>query len=230
MNIFVYSDESGVFDREHNKYFVFGGLVFLSKDDRDICARKYLHAERIVRTSESISKDSEVKATLISNKMKSKLYRSLNSVHKFGVVIDQSKLSPTIFSDKKTKQRYLDWAYKIAIKRKLESLIRQKLITPSDVERLFFYIDEHTTATNGKYELCEALVQEFKLGTHNWNWSTYYPPLFPKLEEVGLKYCNSKSQTLVRASDIVANKLYYLATQKKCADLISDNFYIWRHP
>lgn len=28
MNIFVYSDESGVFDKIHNKIFVFGGAIF----------------------------------------------------------------------------------------------------------------------------------------------------------------------------------------------------------
>ena len=27
MNIYVYSDESGVFDKEHKDYFVFGGLM-----------------------------------------------------------------------------------------------------------------------------------------------------------------------------------------------------------
>ena len=26
MNIFVHSDESGVFDRQHNSWFVFGGV------------------------------------------------------------------------------------------------------------------------------------------------------------------------------------------------------------
>ena len=31
MNIYIYSDESGVFDKEHNDYFVFGGLILLGK-------------------------------------------------------------------------------------------------------------------------------------------------------------------------------------------------------
>ena len=31
MDIFVYSDESGVFDVSHNEYFVFGGLILLGK-------------------------------------------------------------------------------------------------------------------------------------------------------------------------------------------------------
>ena len=44
MNIFIYSDESGVFDKVHNKYFVFGGIMFLSKDERDNFNRKYINA------------------------------------------------------------------------------------------------------------------------------------------------------------------------------------------
>ena len=38
MNIFVYSDESGVFDVKHNEIYVFAGVVYLSKEDRDIAS------------------------------------------------------------------------------------------------------------------------------------------------------------------------------------------------
>lgn len=112
MNIFIYSDESGVFDNVHNSIFVFGGVVFLSKDDRDICSRKYINAERTVRKTKGFSPDCEVKATTISNSDKNKLYRSLNSVHKFGIVIHQDKVLQRIYGSKKDKQRYLDFAYK----------------------------------------------------------------------------------------------------------------------
>lgn len=46
MNIFVYSDESGVFDAAHNDIFVFGGVLFLDKESKDANARKFVHAER----------------------------------------------------------------------------------------------------------------------------------------------------------------------------------------
>ena len=101
MNIFVYSDESGVLDKIHNNYFIFGGLIFLSKNDRDIWSRKYKKAERTIRQIEKINKDNEVKATTISNKSKSKLYRSLNQVEKFGIVIHQKELSDKLFKSKK---------------------------------------------------------------------------------------------------------------------------------
>ena len=49
MDLFVYSDESGVFDYKHNKIFTFGGLIFIGKEQKDIATRKFLHAERCLR-------------------------------------------------------------------------------------------------------------------------------------------------------------------------------------
>ena len=63
MNIYVYSDESGVFDSKNNDYFVFAGIIFLSKESHEIWKRKYLSAERTIRKSEELSKEVEVKAT-----------------------------------------------------------------------------------------------------------------------------------------------------------------------
>ena len=47
MDLFVYSDESGVFDKAHNEIFVFGGLIFIGKDQKDEYARRYI-ADEIV--------------------------------------------------------------------------------------------------------------------------------------------------------------------------------------
>ena len=40
MDLFIYSDESGVFDKVHNEIFVYGGLIFLSKEEKDDYNRK----------------------------------------------------------------------------------------------------------------------------------------------------------------------------------------------
>ena len=47
MDLFIYSDESGVFDKVHNEIYVYGGLIFCGKDQKDIYARKYIAAERV---------------------------------------------------------------------------------------------------------------------------------------------------------------------------------------
>lgn len=211
MNIYVYSDESGVFDKKHNDYFVFGGLILLGTENKENWSRKYSSIEKILRTNKKVNSDYELKATRITNKEKGKLFRALNGCFKFGVIIRQKNVLDRIFLSKKDKQRYLDYAYKIAVKRGFERLIQNKAIYPDEVERLYFYVDEHTTATNGRYELWQALEQEFKLGTYNYKYDTYYPPIFREMKAVHLEYCNSKSKLLVRAADIVANKIYYLA-------------------
>lgn len=211
MNIYVYSDESGVFDKEHNDYFVFGGLILLGTEDKENWSRKYASIEKILRANKGVAADYELKATQVTNKEKGKLFRALNGCCKFGVVVRQKSVLDRIFLSKKDKQRYLDYAYKIAVKRAFEGLIHDRMINPDEVERLYFYVDEHTTATNGRYELQEALEQEFKLGTFNYKYDTYYSPIFKEMKAVQLEYCNSKSKLLVRAADIVANKIYYLA-------------------
>lgn len=209
MNIYVYSDESGVLDKAHNEYFVFGGLVFLSKETREVMTRKYVAAEKKIRKGGKYVAKSELKASTIKSEDKRKLYRILGDCYKFGLVIKQKHVLDSIMSNKKSKQRYLDFAYKIGVKRLLQRLIAEGVIIPEEVRNIYFYVDEHTTATNGVYELRESLEEEFKNGIHSWNFNQFFPPIFPKMGSVELHYCNSAVVTLVRAADIVANRIYH---------------------
>ena len=104
MNIYVYSDESGVLDKSHNDYYVFGGLLFISEDDRDTFSRKFIAAEKNIRTFESIAPYIEVKASNFKPKSKNKLYRCLANTERFGVAISQKKLTnDALFSNKKNE-------------------------------------------------------------------------------------------------------------------------------
>lgn len=174
-----------------------------------------------------MTKDYELKATAITNKEKGKLFRSLNKCHKFGVIIREQKVLNRIFESKKDKQRYLDYAYKIAIKRAFQELMKKKILDETKVENLYFFVDEHTTATNGCYELREGLEQEFKNGTYNWKYDTYFPPIFSNLGSVQLDFCNSQKKLLVRNADIIANRIFYYAKQANFEKLCSiKNLYI----
>lgn len=229
MNLYIYSDESGVFDKEHNDYFVFGGIICIGTEEKELLSRRYSSVEKVLRKSKGVTSDYELKSTRITNEEKGKLFRSLNNYFKFGVVIREKKVLNRIFYSKKDKQRYLDYAYKIAVKRAFKHLIKTGVINPSEIKRLYFFVDEHTTATNGKYELQEALEQEFKLGTFNYNYVVYYEPIFKSIQEVKLEYCNSASKLLVRAADIVANKIYYYARNEQRIKLknLSKTFVIY---
>lgn len=212
MNLYIYSDESGVFDKKHNDIFVFAGIICIGNTEKDKYSRLYKKAEQVVRESSKYD-FAELKACKIKNKDKGKLFRSMNNAYKFSVIIDQQQVLDRIFKSKKDKQRYLDYAYKRAVKAALEDMLHKNIIKDESIENLFLYVDEHSTATNGRYELQESLESEFKNGTYNFDWRTAYPPLFSCLKSVNVEFCNSKRKYLVRASDIVANKIYYLATK-----------------
>ena len=219
-----------MFDKKHNDYFVFGGLIFLSSEDRDVWCRKYSNVENVIRQEERIPKNKEIKASSVSVKSKYSLFRSLKNADKFCAVISQKKLSDKIFLDKKNKQRYLDWAYKMAVKKKLQDLLANGSIRASEVENIYFFVDEHTTATSGIYELKESLEQEFKRGRFNYEWSFFHPPLFEGLKSITVKYVNSEKCTLVRAADIIANHFYYLAyTNNGIADH-DEKTIVYYHP
>lgn len=226
MEIFVYSDESGTFDKVHNEYFVFGGVILLGPEMRDNELRKFINAERTIRKIGSYESCAELKACRISNKEKGKLFRSLNNCIRFGVVVRQRNILDRIFGGKKDKQRYLDYAYKIGLRRCFEKLIEENVINPNEVTSIRIYADEHTTATNGRYELREGLEQELKNGTFNYNYVKFFPPVFKNLKEINLQNCNSCKNTLVRAADIVANRIYYEAVS---GNLISIRDKVYLH-
>lgn len=218
MKIFIHVDESGVFDVAHNDYYIYGGVIVFSREKAEVCARKYSAAENAIRHKHP--KGMELKACQISNSDKNKLFRSLNQYCKFGVVINQNDLMARIFKSKKDKQRYLDYALKIGLKRAFEQLIEKHPRIKSEAEMIIVNADEHTTATNGRYELREGLLSEFKNGTYNMKYDKFYAPVFDRLKDVHVNYCDSEKKTLVRCADIVANKIYHSATRGKRMDEI----------
>ena len=223
MDIYVYSDESGVFDFVHNKYYVYGGLILLGKDEKEALERKYKIAEKAI--AHYYPQGIELKASAIKPGHRAKLFKSANNYYKFAVVIDQNRVRKEIFNNKKTKQRFLDYAYKMGVKNALLKILELGAIQKDEVCNMYFFVDEHTTATDGRYELRESLLQEFKEGTFNMNYQLFYEPIFPDLNGLDLIYCNSAKKTLVRTSDIIANRIYHevITGNDPC---IRDNLFI----
>lgn len=88
---------------------------------------------------------------------------------------------------------------------------------------MYFYMDEHTTATDGRYELRESLEEEFKIGTMNFEYNIFHKPIFDNLHTLTLTFYDSKDKILIRAADIVANKVYYKAITGSVSELKSHN-------
>lgn len=201
MNIFVYADESGVFDRIHNDVFVLGGLIFLGNDERDEGQRRYRSVEKVQRRAGAARGHREMKAIYLTNKEKSSMFRAMNPYHRFGVVVNQQNVLTNIFENKKSKQRFLDYVFKRGLKSALQNMLIRQEIKAEDVENIYVFMDEHTTATDGRYELGESLESEFKTGTYNQTWNRFFPPLFPGMKAVQLQLKDSCQDSLVRAAD-----------------------------
>ena len=74
------------------------------------------------------------------------MFRSMNNVIKFGALVDQRRVKKNIFEDKKSKQRYLDYVFKISLKTALITLSQENRLNLSDVIYMNVFVDEHTTA------------------------------------------------------------------------------------
>lgn len=228
MNLYFYTDESGTFDCVRGKYFVYGGILFLDAERRENFARKYKAVEDAVRKDSEISDEAELKACALSVDDRRRLFRASNNEFRFGVIvhIQNLRIREKIAHNKREKQRYLDYAFKICVRRYLEYLIAKGIIIPDDVTNLHFYIDQHTTATNGRYELEEALLKEFLSGTTNFTYDCFFPPLFLNAGSLKVTYCDSKHIALIRSADIIANRIYQkLRNGSICLDK-QDNFHI----
>lgn len=230
MNIYIYSDESGVFDYANNDYFVFGGLICFGNNDKNDTIHKFAHVENTLRETGRYPSYMELKASNISNSDKGKLFRSLNHSFKFCVLVKQTELHKEIFNNKKHKQRYLDYAYKIVLKKCFETLIKRSCLKADAVEYIYVNCDEHITATDGKYELRENLLNEFKFGTFNFDWDHLYEPIFPMLKDVCVSFCDSKKNRLVRAADLIANHFWHSAIQNHGIIEAKSNTFIYALP
>lgn len=116
------------------------------------------------------------------------------------------------------------------LKKCFEKLIKHGFLNPNDVKNIYVNVDEHTTATDGRYELMENLRNEFKYGTFNYNWDKYFEPIFDKLETLEVNFCDSKNKGLIRAADIIANHYYSIFVRKDKNGLVHKNTFILTMP
>lgn len=68
VDIYVFSDESGVFDYKHQDWFVYAGMIIKGKQDIDILNRKYLALEKKLRQKEKYRKLPELKAKYLDER------------------------------------------------------------------------------------------------------------------------------------------------------------------
>lgn len=213
VKVYVFADESGTFDVDHNTFFTYGGVVILSKDAYDYSIRKYLGFESSLReNNESYKVLDEIKASNMTLRDRKRAFKLINDkrIVKFCIVINQKKLQKEIFNSKQSKQRFLDYALKRGIKEGINTLIYRNGIKYTDIDNVQVIVDEHSTSTNGRYDLYESIVSELIDGTFNFNYQRFYPAILRHLSRSNLKlqYLDSKNHALIRLSDVIANWAY----------------------
>ena len=87
---------------------------------------------------------------------------------------------------------------------------------PEGTYKIEYYNDGKIIASVKQeiYELKENLRNEFKRGTFSMTYNVFYEPIFTNLEDLDVNYCDSKKVALIRVADIIANHIYYEATNK----------------
>ena len=227
----VFSDESGVFDKDTDTFFVFGGLI-LDADSKEVSklSSLYKSIETKLRKKAVYHSVTELKASNLELQDRRRIFSLMKRFHKFGAIVNMNLLLDRIFMDKKTKQRYQDYAYRIGLKNAFKDLIYKGILNMEDEYRFTIVVDQHHSATNGKYELEESLLQEFKVGTYNKKFTEYFEPIFKNTKSLKVISADSKDSTLIRAADIVANRLYYEANHGDWKAMQDENMVITRLP
>jgi len=93
MKLYIYADESGTFDKEHNDLFVYGGLVVPGDSAKRNLERKYSAIENDIRRNASrFGEDDELKACYLRMKERKRLFALLQKSQcvQFGVVVDRA--------------------------------------------------------------------------------------------------------------------------------------------
>lgn len=212
MKLYIYADESGTFDKEHNDLFVYGGLVVPGDSAKRDLERKYSAIENDIRRNASrFGDDDELKACYLRMKERKRLFALLQKSQcvQFGVVVDQKRLHDYVFASKGSKQRYMDWALKMGVKKGVLGVVNRGIASKQDIDQIVVFVDEHSSSTEGKYNLSQSIDEEFRLGMYNPEWGTFHDPVFsPSFPKIPVRYLDSRSVTLIRAADITANWIY----------------------
>jgi hypothetical protein len=179
--------------------------VFYSKDEVDSARRRYIKALDAIKKVAPIYK--EYKASNLTKNYKRSLHNAIKDYYSLSMAVKLGVIYKHIISDKKTRCRYKDYVLKRGIKSVLSQAIESKRIRPDDDIKLYIYIDQQQTATNGYYGLSDSITEELQHGISNFDYGVYHKSLFNGSVDVNLHYCDSKHNYLIQASDILANRI-----------------------
>ncbi len=139
----------------------------------------------------------------------------MNTYDTFAVVINQDKLDAKhIFADKKSKQRYINYAYKCLMQYTMANLLNKKAIPKDEPITINIVMDSRPATKEDTEDLRLSIIESLKYGSYDAK-GKFVNPIIQNLEEVRVQYKDSETTPLVRAADIVANKVFSVYRKDK---------------
>lgn len=228
--IYINMDDSGVLvkGRISEPVFVYGGIVFLSKDEKDNFIRQY--SSLVNKIKPKYCSDFQLNTSLETNyclthskddclykcpELKSSVLepsdkrRFLNLIKKYNcsvAVVDNSRIYDRIVCNKASRGRFKDYVTKRLIKEIVKQLISENKINPEIPVKLILNLDEQTTKSNGYYDLKSSIIEELQYGITNYNYDTYFTPTLNEVS-VSVRHQNSYNSLSVQAADLIVGEI-----------------------
>ena len=210
--IYINLDDSGKLStKEHIS--VYGGLVFLSKKEKDKFITQYKYIINDIKCSyckmgkTCNNKCPEIKNTNILAKDKRRIMNYIKKYFIVAVVIKNDFVYNHIKENKAAKGRFIDYSIRRLIKEIVGHLIKIKQINPQKAIKIIINIDEQTTKSNGYYNLRDGLIEELKYGIVNYNYAAIIKPIVYSDLKIQLFYRNSSKHYAIQAADLLAGTI-----------------------
>ena len=214
--IYINMDDSGKLST-HEQVCVYGGLIFLSKKDKDKFITQYRSIIKDIRCKyckkECNHKCPEIKNTNIKATDKRRLMNYIKKYCVIALVINNNLVYNHILESKGAKGRFIDYAIRRVIKESIKNLIKSKKINAYDSTKLIINIDEQSTKNNGYYNLKDGLFEELKHGIANYNYGSIITPIIQGELTLSLCYQNSANSYVVQAADLLAGTIRHKSLQ-----------------
>lgn len=207
--VYINLDDSGKLTTKE-LISVYGGLVFLSKKEKDKFITQYKSIINEIKCNYcKICNNNcpEIKNTNIKTKDKRRLMNYIKKYYVIALVIKNEEVYEHIKDNKAAKGRFIDYSIRRMIKEVIKSLINVKRIDPHKPIKLIINIDEQSTKSNGYYNLHDGLIEELKYGISNYNYSLKINPIVFSSLEVSVTYQDSGKSYVVQAADLLAGTI-----------------------
>lgn len=210
--LYIYLDDSGKLN-SNDRVCVYGGLVFLSKKEKDKFLTQYRYIVNEIKCkycsfpSGCNNKCPEIKNVNVKPNDKRRLLNYIRKYFVAAVIIKNDFIFPNIKDNTAARGRFVDYSLKRLIKELVKSLIKKKLINPNESIKIIISIDQQTTKSNGYYDLRSGIYEELIYGISNYNYGSVFNPILFNSLILDVSYKNSKIDYLIQAADLIAGTI-----------------------